>query len=111
MELLLLLLIIFVFFPLFKVIFAVGKTAHTFKKAYDQQTKQYAKAKQEQTENAEKNGRKERMRSFFKRTSEDVEFEEIKTDRTAKQTSVNRQTTSGNSSAKPGISDAHFEDV
>lgn len=81
MNILILLLIIFVLFPLFRIIFTVGKTAHTFKKAYDQQTKQYAKAKEQQAEDTKKNDRKERLRTFFKKTSEDVEFEEIKTDR------------------------------
>lgn len=81
MDILILLLIIFIFFPLFRIIFTVGKTAHTFKKAYDQQTKQYTKAKEQQAEDTKKNDRKERLRTFFKKTSEDVEFEEIKTER------------------------------
>ena len=82
MEILLILLIVFVFYPLLKVFFAVGKTAHTFKKAYDQQAKQHAKAQQQHTENVKKNDQKERIRTFFKKNSEDVEFEEIKADRT-----------------------------
>lgn len=106
MEILLLLLIIFVFYPLFKVIFTVGKTAHTFKKAYDQQTKQHEKAQQQQAETAEKNGRKERLRTFFKKASQDVEFEEIKTER-----NTGSVADTDTSVSEPRVSDAHYEDI
>ncbi len=106
MEILLLLLIIFIFFPLLRVIFAVGKTAHSFKKAYDRQAKQYRQAQQQHTETEEKKGRKERLRTFFKKASEDVEFEEIKAERNTATADINTA-----SSGESRISDAHYEDI
>lgn len=110
MEILLLLLIIFVFYPLFKMIFTVGKTAHTFKKAYDQQTKQQEKTQQQQAETAEKNGRKERLRKFFRKTSEDVEFEEIKTERNTEKSTIDTDSYISGAN-EPRVSDARYEDI
>lgn len=106
MEILLILLIIFVFFPLLKFFFAVGKTAHTFKQAYNQQAQQQQKAQQQQAETSKKDGRKERLRHFFRKASEDVDFEEIKTDR-----NTNPTTDTSSAPREPNVSDAHFEDV
>lgn len=106
MELIVLLLIIFIFFPLFKFFFAVGKTAHTFKKAYDQQSKQYKKTQEQNVHEVKKNNRKERARAYYKGAGEDVEFEEIKTERKVKPTEENH-----NSSNEPHITDAHYEEI
>ena len=107
MELLILLLVIFVFFPLFKVFFAVGKTAHTFKKAYDQQAKQYKKAQEQNVQETKKNNRKERVRAYYKEAGEDVEFEEIKTDRRTQQTEATNDTTNN----EPHVTDANYEEI
>lgn len=107
MELLILLLVIFVFFPLFKIFFAVGKTAHTFKKAYNQQAKQYKKAQEQNVQETKKNNRKERVRAYYKEAGEDVEFEEIKTDRRTK-FSENENNPTNNSSH---ITDANYEEI
>lgn len=106
MELLIILLICFVFFPLFKFFFTIGKTAHTFKKAYDQQAEQYKKAQEQHSQESKKSSRKERARAYFKDSGEDVEFEEIKTERNVKPT-VSSET----SSKESQITDAQYEDV
>lgn len=107
MELLILLLVIFVFFPLFKVFFAVGKTAHTFKKAYDQQAKQYKKAQEQKVQEKKKNHHKERVRAYYKEAGEDVEFEEVKIDRKTQPTEASNNT----SSNEPHITDANYEEI
>ena len=56
--------------PVFKAIFKVGQTVHSFKKAYNEQTKQYQQAKEQQAQTAEINNRKERARAYFKRFRE-----------------------------------------
>lgn len=109
MELLLLLLIFFVLFPLLKVLFSVGRTVHTFKKAFNQQSQQYHEAKQQQAQQTEKGSRKERARAYFKNASEDAEFEEIKADR--KVPNDAGRSTDGNSSDDSRITDAQYEDV
>lgn len=110
MEILLILLIIFVIFPLFRVLFSVGKSVHTFKKAFNQQAEQFNNAQKQQSEKAEKESRKERAREFFKRTGEDVAFEEIKTDRDIK-TDNDSSASSHNHSNDSHISDAKYEEV
>lgn len=94
--------------PVFKAIFKVGQTVHSFKKAYNEQTKQYQQAKEQQAQTAEINNRKERARAYFKRASEDAEFEEIATER---KVSNDQSSTTGSNTRKSNVSDAKFEEI
>lgn len=110
MEIILLLLIFFIFFPLLKVIYAVWKSVRVFKQAYDQQSDNFGKQQsgnRKQPQQKTRDSRKKRIIDFFKKSSEDADFVEIKGDRNP--TSADDTTTSG--SSKPHISDAQYEDI
>lgn len=117
MEILLILFIIFIVFPLVKILFSVGKTMHTFRKAYKEQTDAFRQAQQRggqssadtrQTSHTSHDRKKRRIIDFFKRSSEDAEYVEIKGDRTPRQDDT---ADTPHSTGKPRVSDAQFEDI
>lgn len=113
MEILLILFIIFIVFPLVRVLFSVGKTVHTFRKAYKEQTDAFRQAQQSHTgsqtaSQKPRDSKKRRAIDLFKKSSEDAEYVEIKGERSPQ---PDIDTTSSSSSAKPRVSDAQFEDI
>lgn len=117
MEILLILFIIFIVFPLVRVLFSVGKTVHTFRKTYKEQTDAFRQAQQradqsyadsQTTSKKTRDSKKRRAIDFFKKSSEDAEYVEIKGERSPQ---PDIDTKSSSSSAKPRVSDAQFEDI
>lgn len=107
MEILLILFIVFIVIPLLRILFSVGRTVHSVKKEFNRQSQQYSNTRKQQEQKREKTSRKERARAYFKETSEDVEFEEIKTERNVSGTNVQGKP----QSADTHITDAPYEDI
>lgn len=97
-----------ILFFTFKTFFKVGKTVHTFRKTFNEQSRQYEQARQQNAENAERNNRKERARAYLKKVSEDAEFEEISGERKVEN---NSSSSSDSNSRRSNVSDAKFEEV
>jgi predicted Holliday junction resolvase-like endonuclease len=116
MNLLLLLFIIFILFPLIRILFGVGKTVHQVKKAFRQQQDAFGQYQHQQSRNQEtqqqSSGKaepnlKKRAIEFLKNKSEDAEFEVISEERKPSNIDEN----SSKKSSKPYYTDAQYEDV
>lgn len=115
MNLLLFLFIIFILFPLIRILFGVWKSVHQVKKAFRQQQEAFGQYQQQNRRNQEAQqqstdsepDRKKRAIEFLKNKSEDAEFEVISDERKPS----NIDESSSRNSSKPFFTDAQYEDV